>query len=347
IGGLEILSECEREQLLIEFNNTAADYPKDTCIHQLFEEQVISTPAAIAVMDEDHLLTYAELDRRANQLAHYLQALGVGPEVPVGILMERSVELVIGIMGILKAGGFYVPLDPVYPRERLAFMVADTQMPVLLTNQHLADDLPSTVQIVSLDTDWPVIAQRSGERPVSGVMVNNLAYVIYTSGSTGKPKGIMVSHQGLVNYLSWCTHHYAVAAGTGSVVHSSIAFDLTITSLFPPLLVGRRVLLVPEERGVEALASTLQQGEDVSLIKITPAHLEMLNQHLSTDAIAPVVGALIIGGEALLGENLTFWRTQAPSTRLINEYGPTETVVGCCIYEVPGKGIVSGNIPIG
>jgi aspartate racemase len=185
---LPLLTEAERQTLLVEWNETQTDYPKDLCIHQLFETQVERTPDAVAVVFEDQQLTYQELNARANRIAHHLQSLGVGPEVLVGICMERSLEMVVGLLGILKAGGAYVPLDPAYPQERLALMLSDTQAPVLLTQQRLVAQLPQQVtKVVCLDADWETIAQSRQENPVSGVRADNLAYVIYTSGSTGRP----------------------------------------------------------------------------------------------------------------------------------------------------------------
>ena len=200
VGELPLLTADERQQLLFEWNHTQADYPKDTCLHQLIEAQVEKTPTAIAVVFENQQLTYQELNTRANQLAHYLQSLGVGPDILVGICVERSLEMVIGLLGILKAGGAYVPLDPGYPQERLAYMLADSQVAVLLTQQRLVDSLPQhSTPLVLLDADSEHIAQQSQENPISGTNADNLAYVIYTSGSTGKPKGVLVSHHNVSN----------------------------------------------------------------------------------------------------------------------------------------------------
>ncbi len=348
IAELPLLTEAERQLFLVEWNATQTAYPKDWCVHQLFEAQVERTPDAIAVVFEREQLTYLELNERANQLAHFLQKLGIGPEVLVGICVERSVDMVVGLLGILKAGGAYVPLDPTYPPERLAFMLEDTQTPVLVTQRWLVKTLPAhTARLVYLDSDWNTIAQEYKTNPVSRVQPTNLAYVIYTSGSTGKPKGVMIPHQGLVNYLSWCTQAYAVGEGQGSPVHSPLGFDLTITSLFSPLLVGQKVILLPEDQGIEALNTALRNEGDFSLVKLTPSHLKILSQWLPMNEAAGRARALIIGGEALFGESISFWRTYAPGTRLINEYGPTETVVGCCIYEVPAEASLSVTVPIG
>jgi len=352
ISELEILSDTERQQLLVEFNKTKTDYPKDKCIHELFEEQVNRTPNNIAVVYEDDRLTYAELNQKANQLAHYLRQLGVGPDVRIGICVERSLFMVVGLLGILKAGGAYVPLDPAYPGNRLSFMVSDARVSALLTQEKFVDKLSGhESMVICLDRDWECLCKSSCESsetdPVSAVTSENLAYVIYTSGSTGTPKGVMITHQGLVNYLSWCTQAYAVAEGGGAPVQSSIGFDATITSLYAILLVGQRVVLLPEQEEIEALSTALSAPNHFSLVKLTPAHLGLLSQMLPPRQDECQTSALIIGGEALFGKSLAFWQRYAPHTRLINEYGPTETVVGCCVYQIPPQTTLSGAVPIG
>ncbi|MBC1213136.1 amino acid adenylation domain-containing protein [Trichormus variabilis ARAD] len=345
---LNMISESDRQKLLIDFNNTKIEFPHDKCLHELFAAQVERTPNNIAVEFNHESLTYAQLNAKSNQLAHHLQKLGVKPEVLVGICVERSLDMLIGILGILKAGGAYIPFDPTYPQERLGFMLEDAQIPILLTQQRLVDKfVEHKTQIICLDRDLPENATLSIDNPVSNVTSENLAYIIYTSGSTGKPKGTMIPHRGLVNYLSWCTNAYALAQGYGAPVQSSIGFDATITSLFSPLLVGKRVVLLPEKEEIEALSALLQSDQNYSLVKITPAHLEMLNQMLPNHKGVTETRALIIGGEALLGKSLNFWRDNAPKTRIINEYGPTETVVGCCVYEVDEQTSLSGAILIG
>ncbi|BAY23194.1 amino acid adenylation [Calothrix sp. NIES-2100] len=348
IADLNMIGESDRQKLLIDFNNTKTEFPQDKCIHELFAAQVERTPNNIAVEFNHESLTYAQLNAKSNQLAHHLQKLGVKPEVLVGICVERSLDMLIGILGILKAGGAYIPFDPTYPQERLGFMLEDAQIPILLTQQKLVDKfVEHNTQIICLDRDLPENATLSIDNPVSNVTPENLAYIIYTSGSTGKPKGTMITHKGLVNYLSWCTNAYEIAQGYGAPVQSSIGFDATITSLFSPLLVGKRVVLLPEKEEIEALSALLQSDQNYSLVKITPAHLEMLNQMLPNHEGVTETRALIIGGEALLGKSLKFWRDNAPNTRIINEYGPTETVVGCCVYEVDEQTSLSGAILIG
>ena len=348
LSDLPLLTAAQREQLLVQWNATQADYPQGVCVHQLFEQQVERTPDAVALVFEDQLLTYTELNRRANQLAHHLQGLGVGPEMLVGICMQRSIDMIIGLLAVLKAGGAYVPLDPTYPKEWLALMIEDAHISVLLTTGYLLDDMPEIEHIVCLDMDWEVLAHSNGETPaVCNVLPMNLAYVLYTSGSTGKPKGVMISHEGLVHYVNWASERYEVQAGAGTLLHTSLAFDLTVTSLFPSLVVGRSVWLIAQDSGVEGLANALCTGADFSLVKLTPAHLDLLNQLLTPGELRERTRLLILGGEALRAKTLEAWRLHTRTTRFINEYGPTETVVGCCIYEVPPQDLGRRNVPIG
>jgi amino acid adenylation domain-containing protein len=348
IWELELLTEAEKQQILVEWNDTAADYPQDKCVHQLFEEQVERTPDAIAVVFEDQQLTYRELNERANQLGHYLQKLGVGPEVLVGICVERSLEMMVGLLGILKAGGAYVPLDPSYPKERLQFMLEDTQASILLTHTRVATGLAlEQTRVVYLDRDWKEIGNENIHNLESAVKPDNLVYIIYTSGSTGKPKGVMICHQGLVNYLYWIKQNCFSEAGQGTLVHSSFAFDLIITSLYTPLLTGLPVILLSDGKGVDALADALRKEGDFSLIKLTPTHLGLLEQQLSPNEVEGRTKTFVIGGEPLLGRHIRFWQTNAPKTQLINHYGPTETVVGACVYPISSIQKLEARIPIG
>jgi amino acid adenylation domain-containing protein len=347
LAQLPMLGDAERRQLLVAWNDTRSEFPRDACIHHLIETQAERTPDAIALSFEGQQLTYRELDRRANQLAHYLRGLGIGPETLAAICVLDSLEMVIGILGILKAGGAYVPLDPSYPKARLAFMLDDSRAAVLLTLAPLLPEMPAhRARVVCLDTDWKTIARCPEERPTSETVPDNLAYVIYTSGSAGTPKGVMVSHRGMVNYLAWCVTNYAVEQARGAPVNSSIAFDLTITTLFAPLIAGRTVVLFRADHGL-GVFTALCALSDFSLVKITPAHLEVLNGILSSENAPKFTRVLVIGGDTLRAANLDFWRTHAPETRLINEYGPTETVVGCCVYEVSAGTASSGTVPIG
>jgi amino acid adenylation domain-containing protein len=354
LGSLPLLSAAEQHQMLAEWNDVASEFEvgSEECLHHLFEAQAERAPEAVAVRRGDRSLTYAELNAEADRLAAYLRVLGVGPEVRVGICAERSLEMVTGLLGILKAGGAYVPLDPTYPAERLAFLVEDAlggTGSVLLTQASLAHRFEGLTDatVVCLDTDWAAIAGESrAVVPAAAPSGDDLAYVIYTSGSTGRPKGVMVHHRGAVNYLRWAVAAYDVADGDGAPVHSSLAFDLTVTSLFAPLAAGRGVELIADEEGVEGLAAALQSGRPFSLVKLTPSHLEALERLL--DPGAPTAArTLVIGGEALSGERLAPWRGRSPGIRLVNEYGPTETVVGCCVHEVPLGAPRPGSVAIG
>ena len=352
LSELPLLSPQEQRQLLVEWNDTAVHLPHGQCFQHLFERQAALTPDATALTCGSLSLSYHELDERADALARRLRSLGARPESLVGVFMERSTEMVVALLGVLKAGAAYVPFDPAHPAERLRFMLEDAAPRVIFTQQHLAARLAehlegSTTAVLCLDSEWEEIARDGGERLESGAAAENLAYVIYTSGSTGRPKGVCVTHRGLVNYLCWAADAYRVAEGRGALVHSPVGFDLTVTSLFTPLVVGRAVTLLPEGETIEALIQALLAGRDFSLLKITPAHLEVLSQLLPPEEAAGRARVLVIGGEALHAEALRFWRRHAPATRLINEYGPTETVVGCCVYEVAAGDPETGDVPIG
>jgi amino acid adenylation domain-containing protein len=342
LSDLSLLTQPERHQLLVEWNQTQSPASPYASLHQWFEAQVVQTPNAIAVQCGIQSLTYETLNQRANQLAHYLCNQGVQTERLVGLCVDRSLEMLIGILGILKAGGAYVPIDPTYPKDRIAFMLHNADVAVLLTQQPILErgilePEPTATTVVCLDADWSTIAQFPDHNPDRVITPENLAYVIYTSGSTGKPKGTLIHHQGLMNYLGWCTQTYAVAQGKGTIVHSSISFDMTITGLFSPLLVGRSVELLPESFGIDALTQTFRQRRDLSLVKVTPAQLQLLSQQLSPREVTDRTQAFIIGGETLVAEQVEFWQTAAPKTVLVNEYGPTETVVGCCTYRVSDR----------
>lgn len=348
IEQIPFLTAPERTQILETWNATSVDTVPPYTVHELFELQVERTPDTIAVLSGEQHCTYRELNRRANQLAHHLRQMGVTAEQHIGICVERSPDMLVGLLGILKAGGAYVPLDPAYPQERLAFMLEDANITLLLTQQHLCSRLPAqALQTICLDSDWRHIARRPGSTPYSSITGENLCYIIYTSGSTGTPKGVMISHRGLTNYLWWASEYYQVAAGNGSAVHSPLSFDLTVTSIFTPLLVGKRVMLLPEDQGIEGLGTMLGEAHHLGLIKLTPAHLDLLRRWLSPSQLVYAANVVVIGGEALLDKHINWWHMHIPQTRFVNEYGPTETVVGCCIYEVARDEVNQGAIPIG
>ena len=347
IDELPLVSDKERQQLLVEWNQTAVECPR-ALVSEMFEAQVDRTPEALAVIAGRERLTFWELNQRANQVAQYLRERGIGPESLVAVCMERTADVVVALLGVLKAGGAYVPIDPTYPKERLGFMLEDSGSKVLLTQERLLESLPEHAsEVVCVDKSWSEIATRNSENFVSGATPDNLAYVIYTSGSTGRPKGAMILHRGLTNYLAWCTKAYGVRPGGPVPLHSSLSFDLTVTALYAPLVCGATVELLPEEAGVEALTSALRNGSDRALVKITPAHLELLGKQLKPSEARNRVRSFIIGGENLLTDTVRFWLDNAPETVLINEYGPTETVVGCCVYKANGAHRASASVPIG
>lgn len=348
IGRLPLLNAAERQLLEVDWNATATEYPRESCIHALFEAQAARTPEAAAALHAQTALTYAELNARANRLANYLRANGVEPGDLVAICTDRSPDLLVGLLGILKAGGAYVPLDPELPGERLAFMLEDAGAKIVLTQKSLLARLPETSSHkLCLDEDWPQIASHSPSNPVASTTPRQLAYVMYTSGSTGQPKGACITHRGVVNYLTWAIQAYRVDSAPAIPVTSSIAFDLTVTALFAPLLAGKAVHFPDAKQVSQALGHTLlNSGIDYCLLMLVPAHLPLLEREVGQHPQS-LAHALIVGGEQLYGESLAFWRKHAPATAIWNEYGPTETTVACCVYRVTGDTPSEGPIPFG
>ncbi len=328
---LPLLTELERDRLLVEWNHTQTNYPRETCIHQLFEAQVERTPDAVAVVFSEQQLTYRELNVRANKVAHYLQTLGVGPEVLVGICVERSLLMMVGLLGILKAGGAYVPLDPQLPQERLVLMLNDSQLPILLTTQNLVAQLPEhEVRLVCLDTDFRSIALESQDNPISGVKSDNLAYVIYTSGSTGQPKGVEISHQSATNFLNSMQQQPGLTAADILLAVTTISFDIAVLELYLPLIVGAKVVLVSREvasDGTQLLAQLVKSGATV--MQATPATWRLLLASGWSDT--PRL-KILCGGEALPQELAN--QLLEKSTCVWNLYGPTETTVWSTVYKV-------------
>ncbi len=318
VSELPLLTAAERHQLLVEWNDTQAEYPKDVCIHQLFEAQVEQTPEAVAVVFEDQQLTYRELNTRANQLAHHLQTLGVGPEIMVGICIERSLEMVVGLLGILKAGGAYVPLDPAYPQERLAFMLSDSQTPVLLTQKKLMTGLTDQkARVVCLDTDWEVISQEHEGNLVSDVKPRNLAYTLYTSGSTGRPKGVVIEHHSPVALLHWAREVFTAEQLAGVLASTSICFDLSVFELFVPLSWGGKAILAENA----LYLPTLSAAQDVTLINTVPSAIAEL---LRIDGVPTSVQTVNLAGEPLQNSLVQKLYQQDTIQQVFNLYGPSE-----------------------
>ncbi|NEO73603.1 amino acid adenylation domain-containing protein, partial [Moorena sp. SIO3H5] len=344
LGQLPLMTEVELDQLLVEWNNTKTDYPRDKCIHQLFEEQVEKTPDAVAVVFEEQKLTYSQLNRKANQLAHYLQKLGVAPETLVGICVERSVEIVVGLLAILKAGGAYVPLDPNYPSERLAYMLADAGVSVLVTQQSLIASLPENqAQVVCLEPDGEIINSLSQENLETGVKSENLAYVMYTSGSTGQPKGVSIIHQGVVRLVKE-TNYVEFTPAQVFLQLAPFSFDASTFEIWGSLLNGSQlVVMSPGTPSVEAIGETIEKNQ-VTTLWLTAALFQlMVDEEL--ERLKPVT-QLLAGGDVLSPSHVEKVASYLPDCQLINGYGPTENTTFSCCYQVK-KLTQQSSVPIG
>ena len=340
VDELPLLSESEQHQLLVEWNDTASAYPTDKCIHQLFEEQVERTPLAVAVIFKDRQLTYEQLNLRANQLAHHLRTLGVGPEVLVGICLERSIEMVVGLLGILKAGGAYVPLDPNYPPSRLSYMLADSGVEVLLTHRSLLKSLPShTARIVCLDRDWGTIEQHQKNNFDVRVCSDNLAYVIYTSGSTGLPKGVKICHHSVVNFLNSMSYFLELTQEDTFSAVTTISFDIAALEFYLPLMVGAKVIVVSREIATngDLLLSELLKSKTTAM-QATPATWQML---LAAGWSSHYSLKVFCGGEALPVQLAR--QILETGSQLWNLYGPTEATIWSTVYQVGTNKTVAEN----
>ncbi len=346
VDRLPLLSESERPQVVGLWNATLAEYPDGACVHELFEAQVERTPEAVAVAYEGGALRYAELNARANRLARHLAERGVGPEARVALCLERSPEMVVAVLGVLKAGAAYVPLDPDYPEDRLRYMLADSAPAVLLTRGALAARFGgSGVPVVALDADASAWAGLPGANPGRGGLgPDHLAYVIYTSGSTGRPKGVMVPHRGLTNYVWYARSRYVDAAPAAFPLYSSLSFDLTVTSIYVPLVTGGSIAVAPGEGGDRSIRRVFEE-DGVDVVKLTPSHLALLAQRDLRDLR---IRRLIVGGEDLR-TSLARAVGDASGGRLeiYNEYGPTEATVGCVVRRFDPRRDVDSSVPIG
>jgi amino acid adenylation domain-containing protein len=331
IGDVTLLAPAERRLLLEEWNNTSLAYPKDQCLHELFGEQAAMTPDAVALTYEGSILTYGQLDRRSNQLAHYLRQLGVGPEVVVGLCVERSLDLVVGLLGILKAGGAYLPLDPNSPEDRLSYMIADARVSVIVTHGALMDQVPGgSARIVRLDVDWPAIAALPETAPRGATLPDNLAYVIYTSGSAGRPKGTLISHDCVVRLLKATEARFDFSPADVWTLFHSYAFDFSVWEIWGALAYGGRVVVVPSQisRMPDAYYALLCR-EGVTILNQTPSAFAGLSRVALSQNAPNKLRLVIFGGEALSLESLKPWfeRYGDEFPRLVNMYGITETTV--------------------
>lgn len=339
IAGLSLLTDAEYAREIQEHNATEAEYPQRP-VHQLIEEQAARTPHKKAASCGELSLTYAELNEQANRLAHHLRRHGVTRNSLVGVHLEHSLEMLVALLGILKAGGSYVPIDPSYPANRIQHILDDSGVHLVLTDRSLASEISYTGQLLKLNESF-------ADETANPERVNELsdaAYVIYTSGSTGLPKGAVIEHQGLVNYVWWAQAMYLPDEDDSIALYSSLSFDLTVTSIFPPLVAGREVVIYAES-GEEFILDRILQEQRVSVIKATPAHLALLR---GRDWLGGSVRRWIIGGEDLKTEVAReIVENAGGNVTVFNEYGPTETVVGCMIHRYDPSQDTGASVPIG
>jgi amino acid adenylation domain-containing protein len=336
VGQLRMLGERGRAEVLEGWNETQSSYPAESCLHELIEAQAERTPEAVAVVSEAERLSYRELEARANQLAHLLRSMQVGPESTVALFLERSLDFPVAMLATLKAGAAFLPLDPAQPQERLSFMLRDAGVQVVLTQESLVAQIPDgAAQLISLDADQRRIALHRPTRPdSSGVVPGNLAYVIYTSGSTGQPKGVAVEHRQIVNYVQAINGKLALRAQSGYATVSTFAADLGHTIIFPALCAGGTLHIISQERSAstELLADYCTQHR-IDCLKIVPSHLAALLNGERRGEVLPVQ-RLVLGGEAASWALIEEVRRQRPACAVLNHYGPTETTVGVLTYEV-------------
>ncbi|MEG4490502.1 amino acid adenylation domain-containing protein [Microcoleus sp. D3_18_C4] len=353
LSELPLLSAAERQQLLVQWNDTQADYPKNSSIHELFAAQTERTPDAVAAICENEQLTYRELNAKANQIAHYLQSLGVKREVLVGICLERSLEMLVAILGILKVGAAYVPVDPAYPQERRSFMLADAKVPMLLTQKNLLETLPEhSAKVVCIDAEWEEISRQSDRNPAVKVEAENLAYVLYTSGSTGTPKGVLGTHRGTVNRCFW--NPYPFIEKDICCQKTSLNFVDSVWEIFAPLLHGLPTVII-RDRAVKDINQFIQtlSKQNVTRLVLVPSLLRaILDSFPDVDRRLPQLKYWICSGETLPLELCQQFREQMPQRVLINLYGSSEVAADVtwydathCVEKVPiGRPIANTQI---
>ena len=326
---IELLTPSMKRLLLEEFNNTKVDYPKDKFVINLFEEQVIKTPDNTAVVFEDEKLTYRELNEKSNRLGHYLRGKGVKEDTPVPIFLERSIEMIIGILGILKAGGAYVPIDPEYPEERAAYMLDDTEAFIVVSSKESSSKLSAikNIDIVEVNGDWSKINECSKENLMIPIAGNNLAYIIYTSGSTGKPKGVMIEHGALINRLNWAQDYYGLTAEDSVLQKTTICFDVSVWELLWPLLAGSKLVFAkPGGQKDTSYLKSIIETERITMIHFVPSMLEIFLTDLQKGECLSL-RKVLCSGEALKPSQAKLFREILPQAELHNLYGPTEAAI--------------------
>ena len=353
VTSLSMLSSFEEQQLFEMLNGVDKEYPRTTCIHEIIEKQTIAFGKEPAVIFSDQQLSYDELNKRANRVAHFIKTEHhVTPDTLIGLCVERSLDMVVGMLAILKAGGAYVPLDPNYPQSRLQQIMNDANLSVVLTQQALVEKIEfGSRKTVSLDAQSLFLGCSELNIPVQsiGLTASNLAYVIYTSGSTGTPKGVMLEHQSVMNYLSHVCNDYMEASISSAVVSTSLNFDATVTSLFGPLLIGKSVELLPDDQGlIPCLYERVMNSSAPLLFKLTPLHVSALLDMMDSKEKSEVAHVFVVGGEALLPETIQQLRQRLLSNvTVINEYGPTETTVGSTQFRVTTEPTGKKSVSIG
>jgi amino acid adenylation domain-containing protein len=345
LSTLPLLPEKEQHQLLIEWNNTENDYPQNQCLHQLFEAQVEKSPDAVAVVFEDQQLTYRELNTKANQLAHYLQKLGVKPEVLVGICVERSLEMVIALLGILKAGGAYVPLDANYPPERIQDILSDSQVEILLTQEHFLGLLPTDkVKIIPLKLDNELLANYTQENLTVALQPDNLAYIMYTSGSTGKPKGVSITHRGVVRLVQ-NTNYASFKANDIFLQLAPIAFDASALEIWGSLLNGAKlVVMSPQTPSLQEIGKVIRQSQ-VTILWLTASLFNLLVDKQLDNLQS--VRQLLVGGDILSVFHIQKSFHKLKQCTIINGYGPTENTTFTCYFPIIEHHKFDYSVPIG
>jgi amino acid adenylation domain-containing protein len=348
---LQVLTIDGQHDMMAEWNNTHADYPRDKCMHELFEQRVSETPGAIAVVCGSQQLTYQELNQKANQLANYLRSLGAGPDSLVGLCMYRSLEMIIGILGTLKAGAAYVPLDPAYPQKRLASMLEEVDLQVLLTTRDMRAVLPENkIRQVCLDSDWHQIAGENGDNLAATASVKNLCYVIFTSGSTGKAKAAAVFHGGWTNLMHWFVTEFNVGPADKVLVISSFSFDITQRSIAMPLISGAQLHLLASNYYDPALIVKTIAEQGITRMNCAPSTFYPLVEN-SKDSFSKLrsLRTLFLGGEAISASRIREWaRSQDCGAEVANVYGAAECSDVSTFYVLKDyERYVETSVPIG